>query len=100
MHFFSTKMSALTLYREIKRLHRKLPKDVRFLGDEYIKSEFQRHKNCDPVYIPAFFSGWNQYKLELEKQIETKNLGARVDIESFSDEQVGQLYELKNAIKF
>ena len=93
-------MSVVKLYREIKRLHRKLPKDVRFLGDEYIKSEFQRHKNCDPIYIPAFVSGWNQYKLDLGKQIETKKLGARVEIESLSDEQVGQLYELKKAIKF
>lgn len=43
----------LQLYRRLLKVHRKkLPKDMRLLGDEYVKSEFRAHRNVDnPIHI-------------------------------------------------
>ena len=43
----------IPLYRRLLRTHRKhLPKEMRLLGDEYIKSEFRAHRNVEnPVHI-------------------------------------------------
>ena len=42
----------IPLYRRILRLHRKLPREERTLGDLYIKAEFHAHKNVEnPVHI-------------------------------------------------
>lgn len=41
------------LYRRLLRAHRKhLPRDMRLLGDEYVKAEFRAHRAVDnPVHI-------------------------------------------------
>src|SRR2546423_1650350 len=43
----------IPLYRRLLRAHRrKLPRDMRLLGDEYVKSEFRAHQKIDnPVHI-------------------------------------------------
>lgn len=42
----------IPLYRRVLRAHRKLPRDMRLLGDEYVKSEFKAHKDIDnPIHI-------------------------------------------------
>lgn len=43
----------IPLYRRLLRVHRKkLPPQMRLLGDEYIKSEFRAHRNVDnPIHI-------------------------------------------------
>jgi hypothetical protein len=43
----------IPLYRRLLRAHRKhLPRKMRLLGDEYIKSEFRAHRNVEnPVHI-------------------------------------------------
>jgi hypothetical protein len=43
----------IPLYRRLLRAHRKcLPREMRLLGDEYVKSEFRAHRNVDnPVHI-------------------------------------------------
>lgn len=43
----------IPLYRRLFRTHRKfLPKEMRVLGDEYIKSEFRAHQKIDnPMHI-------------------------------------------------
>ena len=42
----------IPLYRRLLRAHRKLPGDMRVLGDEYIKSEFRAHRNVEnPLHI-------------------------------------------------
>jgi hypothetical protein len=43
----------IPLYRRLLRAHRKhLPREMRLLGDEYIKSEFRAHRNVEnPVHI-------------------------------------------------
>jgi hypothetical protein len=43
----------IPLYRRLLRVHRKkLPAEMRLLGDEYVKSEFRAHRNVDnPIQI-------------------------------------------------
>jgi Complex1_LYR-like len=43
----------IPLYRRLLRAHRKhLPREMRVLGDEYIKSEFRAHRDVEnPVHI-------------------------------------------------
>jgi hypothetical protein len=43
----------IPLYRRILRAHRKkLPAEMRLLGDEYVKSEFRAHRSSDnPIHI-------------------------------------------------
>lgn len=43
----------IPLYRRLFRTHRKcLPREMRLLGDEYIKSEFRAHRDVEnPVHI-------------------------------------------------
>ena len=43
----------IPLYRRLLRTHRKfLPKEMRLLGDEYIKSEFRAHQKIEnPMHI-------------------------------------------------
>lgn len=43
----------IPLYRRLLRAHRKhLSKEMRLLGDQYIKSEFRAHRNVEnPVHI-------------------------------------------------
>jgi len=47
----------IPLYRRLLRGHRKhLPKEMRLLGDEYVKSEFRAHRETEnPVHIVRFF---------------------------------------------
>ena len=51
----------IPLYRRILRLHRRLPREERTLGDLYVKSEFHAHRDVDnPVHIvgsnPSYIS--------------------------------------------
>lgn len=48
----------LVLYRRLLRVHRKkLPAEMRLLGDEYVKSEFRAHRNVEnPMHIVSAFS--------------------------------------------
>lgn len=46
----------IPLYRRLLRVHRKkLPAEMRLLGDEYVKSEFRAHRSIDnPIHIVCF----------------------------------------------
>jgi hypothetical protein len=46
----------IPLYRRLLRSHRKhLPREMRLLGDEYVKAEFRAHRNVDnPVHIVSY----------------------------------------------
>ena len=91
----------IPLYRRILRIHRVLPPLHRSLGDDYVKSEFRRHKDIvNPVHIVGFLGQWQNYLEELEKQTANKdNWGKQISedlLDKFSHEQIGQLYALKN----
>ncbi|KAI6249934.1 Succinate dehydrogenase assembly factor 3, mitochondrial [Erysiphe necator] len=69
--FNATPMALLPpipLYRRILRTHRKhLPKQMRLLGDEYVKKEFRSHKNIEnPIHIIGFLKEWQMYAQKLE----------------------------------
>ncbi|TVY30484.1 Succinate dehydrogenase assembly factor 3, mitochondrial [Lachnellula hyalina] len=91
----------IPLYRRLLRSHRKhLPREMRLLGDEYIKSEFRAHRDVEnPVHIIGFLTEWQLYAQKLEGD---SWIGERMDagkIEKMSDEQIGQFYELMQAVK-
>ncbi|KAN0122228.1 ACN9 domain containing protein [Hyaloscypha variabilis] len=91
----------IPLYRRLLRAHRKhLPPEMRLLGDQYIKSEFRAHRNVEnPVHIIGFLTEWQMYAQKLEGD---SWIGERMDIgkiEKMSDQQLGQLYELMQAIR-
>ncbi|KAI8366584.1 hypothetical protein BD560DRAFT_353975, partial [Blakeslea trispora] len=118
-------LAPLKLYRDILRSHRALPAAMRAMGDDYVKAEFKRHKHIDnPAHIVGFVSQWQSY-LDLIKQ-QTAPLphdspapvndplvrsfnspadggwGKKLDpqlLDKMSDEQLGQLYELRSEVK-
>ena len=49
----------IPLYRRLLRAHRKfLPKEMRLLGDEYIKAEFRAHRGIDnPAHLVGELPG-------------------------------------------
>ena len=46
------------LYKSILRLHRGLPLELKAIGDQYVKAEFKRHKDCEAQFIPVFMKEW------------------------------------------
>ncbi|CAL8578838.1 Bifunctional NAD(P)H-hydrate repair enzyme [Xanthoria parietina] len=91
----------IPLYRRILRAHRKFLKtNMRLLGDEYVKSEFRNHKSVEnPIHIVGFLNEWQRYAQEVEGE---SWHGTKLDtekIEKMSDQQLGQLYELMQAIQ-
>ncbi|KAM7195107.1 hypothetical protein V8F20_007657 [Naviculisporaceae sp. PSN 640] len=91
----------IPLYRRLLRAHRKfLPKEMRLLGDEYVKAEFRAHREVDnPVHLIGFLSEWQLYAQKIEGD---SWIGEKLDktkIDKMSDEQLGQLYELMKAIQ-
>ncbi|KAJ3322186.1 acetate non-utilizing protein 9 [Boothiomyces sp. JEL0866] len=94
----------LELYKNIRRLHRQLPPDLRFIGNRYVKEEFRLHKTAKEQYIPGFIQGWTAYKEALEDQVKlhsqvTGSKLSKEEVEALSPEQLGQLYELKKVSK-
>ncbi|TEB14857.1 ACN9-domain-containing protein [Coprinellus micaceus] len=92
------------LYRRILRSHRHLPREMRSLGDDYVKAEFRRHeKVTNPVHIMGFLSQWKMYLDEMPAGPEGAGYrGRKLDatkFEKMSNEQLGQLYEFMQATK-
>lgn len=49
----------LILYKRILRLHYGLPsKEMRIMGDIYVKDEFRRHKNATREHALHFLKEW------------------------------------------
>ncbi|ORY92280.1 hypothetical protein BCR43DRAFT_463445 [Syncephalastrum racemosum] len=116
-------LAPLTLYRHILRAHRCLPAAMRSMGDDYVKSEFRRHQKIDnPAHIVGFISEWQSYLETIQTQTApSDNSVAPKDdplvrsfnnpedgwgrklpsekLEKLSDEQIGQLYELRNELR-
>lgn len=91
----------IPLYRRLLRAHRKhLPRQMRLLGDEYVKAEFRAHREVEnPVHIIGFLTEWQMYAQNLEGE---KWIGETMDkgkIDKMSDQQLGQMYELMQAIR-
>lgn len=93
----------IPLYRRLLRAHRNLPPDMRPLGDDYVKSEFRRHKDVtNPVYIMGFLSQWKMYLDQMPSSLNSEFKGKKLDptvFEKMSEEQIEQLYDLMHAAK-
>ncbi|KAM3422434.1 Succinate dehydrogenase assembly factor 3 [Cercospora zeina] len=91
----------IPLYRRILRTHRKhLPKEMRLLGDEYVKAEFRAHQKIDnPVHIVGFLTEWQSYAQQIEGEMWRGERMDRGKVEKMSDEQIAQMYELMQAIR-
>jgi len=94
-------METLHLYGRILRVHRHLPPQMKALGNAYVRDEFRRHRIVTPEELATFTKGWKQYVAELERQVVTGDIrGVRLesrDVNSFRDDQLVQLHELKEA---
>lgn len=51
-----------TLYKTILRLHRGLPAEIQPLGNNYVRDEFKRHKNCVESEAIIFLHEWTVSK--------------------------------------
>ncbi|KAK7533661.1 acetate non-utilizing protein 9 [Phyllosticta citricarpa] len=91
----------IPLYRRILRAHRnKLDTQMRLLGDEYVKSEFRAHKSVEnPMHIIGFLTEWQMYAQQLEGDSWRGEKMDKSKIDKMSDQQIGQLYELMQAIR-
>lgn len=91
----------IPLYRRLLRAHRnKLPPQERLLGDEYVKSEFRAHRNIDnPVQIIGFITEWQLYAQRIEGDTWKGGKMEKDKVDKMTDQQIGQLYELMQAIR-
>ncbi|KAH7928099.1 ACN9-domain-containing protein [Leucogyrophana mollusca] len=98
----ATLLPPIPLYRSLLRAHRRLPVEMRSLGDSYVKDEFRRHREVsNPVHVMGFLSQWKMYLDELPHDADSKSF-KKLDptvFEKMSPEQLGQLYELMHASK-
>ena len=53
------------LYKLVLRLHRGLPKEIKELGDVYVKDEFKRHKSCSAPEANVFLNEWAVSKKDI-----------------------------------
>ncbi|KAF8442183.1 hypothetical protein L210DRAFT_3398098 [Boletus edulis BED1] len=92
----------IPLYRRLLRAHRRLPIEMRSLGDGYVKGEFRRHREVtNPVHVMGFLTQWKRYLDELPYDPSVKNF-KKLDptvVDKMSAEQLGQLYELMHVSK-
>jgi hypothetical protein len=90
----------IPLYRRLLRSHRKLPAEMRILGDSYVKAEFRAHRKVEnPVHIIGFLTEWQLYAQKLEGDEWVGEKMEKGKVEKMSDQQIGQLYELMRAIQ-
>lgn len=92
------------LYRRVLRLQRQLPEALRELGDQYAKDEFRRNKDANQIQAFEFMKEWTMYCETMERQLKVgaHRLGQDLeedDIDSLTQEQLGQLYELQQEAK-
>ncbi|OQE26457.1 hypothetical protein PENSTE_c005G05415 [Penicillium steckii] len=90
----------LQLYRRLLRVHRKLDPEMRVLGDSYVKKEFRAHKNAEnPLHIIGFLTEWQLYAQKLEGDNWAGEKLDKSKLDKLSDQQLGQLFELMQAIR-
>ena len=90
-----------TPYKRIFKLHRGLPSDFHPPGDSYYREEFKRHKSVPKAEADIFLNEWTSCTITLAKQLSKRtafqSFGVDLtenQLESFRQEQVGQLWEL------
>ena len=61
----SQRARALGLYRGILRAHRDLPREMKNLGNAYVREEFRRHRAAQARFLVPFFVEWERYLADL-----------------------------------
>jgi len=106
---------ALKLYRAILITHKRvLPPMMATFGNEYVREEWKRHKDAEPVHLKGFFEQWMNYLQELIKGSSSINSPESNDgkghhankekpantttLENLSPEQEEQLENLREAV--
>lgn len=91
----------IPLYRRLLRTHRKkLIPEERLIGDMYLKAEFRRHRDVEnPLHIVGFLTKWQEYGQKLEGDGWKGEVLSKGTVDKMSDQQIGQLYELMQAIQ-
>ena len=91
----------LQLYRSILRLHRKLPLELRQVGDSYVRHEFAQFKTAKPEHLAHFFKEWDKYVVMLNKNNDRDRVGEdmTVEIKAMSPEQQQKMKDLAEEIK-
>ncbi|OBT73887.1 hypothetical protein VF21_08270 [Pseudogymnoascus sp. 05NY08] len=97
----SALLPPIPLYRRLLRAHRRcLPREMRVLGDEYVKGEFRAHREVEnPMHIIGFLTEWQLYAQKLEGSSWQGEVLDKAKIDKMSDQQIGQLYELMKATR-
>ncbi|KAJ2617289.1 hypothetical protein H4S08_000390 [Coemansia sp. RSA 1365] len=109
-------VNPLHLYRSILRTHRRLPREIRFVGDQYVRGEFRNHRTVtDKKYLEPFFKQWAEYLSLVQEQTKSGDLienvsqpesvrkweiGKHLDaelLEKLDDDKAEQLLELHRA---
>lgn len=89
----------LALYRNLLATHkRKLPGELRFLGDAYVREEFQKHKQAHPHEVRVFLQQWHMYLQQLRKTRDLDSLGRALpadEVGSLNANQRKQLERLR-----
>jgi hypothetical protein len=105
MHLHKHVNRVRLLYKSCMKLHRGLPSEMRVIGDSYVREEFRRHKLATPQQAKIFMEEWTKYAISLSRQLGKREpatlLGehlANMELDSFSDDQIAQLYELHEEI--
>jgi hypothetical protein len=119
-----TLLPPIPLYRRLLRLHRqKLNPEERIFGDTYLKAEFRRHRSIEnPLHIVGFLQQWQSYGEMIDKKSSggaeeggdgqawimkgsDGKAGSQEEwameglLEKMNDQQIGQVWELYNAIQ-
>lgn len=93
---------AINLYKSILHLHRKkLPADIRALGNAYVRNEFHLHKKVTSAdHLKLFFDGWEKYLVQLESRVGSfgKDLNESEKVH-LSSEQHDKLHQIKQEAK-
>lgn len=96
------------LYRQILRLHRLLPSELKVLGDNYVKTEFKLHRQIkDLSLLETFYKEWSIYSENILEQVShdfktnsaEKSLGSKLELKrlsEFNDDQLYNLMELRS----
>eukprot|EP00164_Ancoracysta_twista_P004723 GFYU01006393.1.p2 GENE.GFYU01006393.1~~GFYU01006393.1.p2 ORF type:complete len:105 (+),score=22.53 GFYU01006393.1:101-415(+) len=91
------KRSMVLLYRHILRTHRKkIPADMRPLGDMYVRDEFRKHWTAKEEFLGPFLQQWSEYHnmLKSQKGMLGKDM-EETDKQSLSPQQKDQLDQLR-----
>ena len=99
--WLETMTKGIVLYRSILKAHKnRLPAELRKLGNDYVRNEFQAHKQAKEEHLLPFFKEWEGYLETLERRSGT--FGSDMDraaVSALNEEQRQKLSQLKDEVE-